>query len=423
MKALDPDRLKQLAREIRHYIIKIVSDNGGHLAPNLGVVELTLALHSTFNSPRDKIIWDVGHQTYAHKLVTGRLDSFTSIRRYGGLSGFPKLTESQHDSFGTGHSSTSVSAALGLAKAGFTRGERPVVAVIGDGALTGGMAFEALNNAGHLKTDLLVVLNDNKMSINTNVGSLPAYLGRLRTDPKYSRIKAELESFFKQIPVLGKRMVDSAERLKRSLKYLLVPGMLFEELGFTYLGPVDGHNIIAMKDVFWRAARIKGPVLVHVLTEKGKGYAYAERAPVRFHGIGPFNMNDGRTLSSREAPTYTEVFSNTIVSLARQNKKIVAITAAMATGTGLDQFCLPLSGAFFDVGIAEQHGITFAAALATGVFNRWWRFTAPLQRGYDQLIHDICLQNLPVVLAVDRAGIVGRMGRPTRGSLISPICA
>ena len=417
LKTLNPAQLKQLAQEIRCFIIKTVSDNGGHLAPNLGVVELTLALHSTFNSPRDQIIWDVGHQTYAHKLVTGRRDSFASLRRYGGLSGFPKPAESRHDPFGTGHSSTSVSAALGLAKARDLRGEKyRVVAVIGDGALTGGMAFEALNNAGHLKTDLLVVLNDNEMSINTNVGSLPAYLGRLRTDPKYSRLKEELENFFKQIPVLGKRMVESAERLKGSLKYLLVPGMLFEELGFTYLGPVDGHNLSAMKDVFWRAAGMKGPVLVHTLTEKGKGYAYAEKSPVRFHGIGPFNLNNGQAISSREAPTYTEVFSNTIVNLAEQNQKIIAITAAMTTGAGLDKFASAFPDRFFDVGIAEQHGVTFAAALAAGGFQPVVAiYSTFLQRGFDQLIHDVCLQNLPVVLAIDRAGIVGEDGETHQG--------
>ncbi len=417
LKILSPAQLKQLAQEIRGFIIKTVSDNGGHLAPNLGVVELTLALHSTFESPRDQIIWDVGHQTYAHKLLTGRRDGFASLRRYGGLSGFPNPAESPHDPFGTGHSSTSVSAALGLAKARDLRGEKyRVVAVIGDGALTGGMALEGLNNAGHLKTDLLVVLNDNKMSINTNVGSLPAYLGRLRTDPKYSRLKEELENFFKQIPVLGKRMVESAERLKRSLKYLLVPGVLFEELGFTYLGPVDGHNISTMKDVFWRAAGMKGPVLVHVLTEKGKGYTYAEKSPVRFHGIGPFNLKNGQTISHREAPTYTEIFSNTIVNLARQNPKIIAITAAMATGSGLDKFASAFPDRFFDVGIAEQHGITFAAALAAGGFQPVVAiYSTFLQRGFDQLIHDICLQNLPVVLAIDRAGIVGEDGETHQG--------
>ncbi|HHX87008.1 MAG TPA: 1-deoxy-D-xylulose-5-phosphate synthase [Firmicutes bacterium] len=417
LKKLSLHQLKQLGQEIRSFIIKTVSDNGGHLAPNLGVVELTLALHSTFNSPRDQIIWDVGHQTYAHKLVTGRRDRFISLRRHGGLSGFPKPSESRHDPFGTGHSSTSVSAALGLAKARDLRGENyQVVAVIGDGALTGGMAFEALNNAGHLKTDLLVVLNDNEMSINTNVGSLPAYLGRLRTDPKYSKLKRELESFFKQIPVLGRKMVESAERLKGSLKYLLVPGMLFEELGFTYLGPVDGHNLLAMKDVFRRAGRMKGPVLVHVLTEKGKGYTYAEQSPVRFHGIGPFNMNNGQVISSREAPTYTEVFSNTMVRLAEQNQKIMAITAAMTTGTGLDRFASAFPHRFFDVGIAEQHGITFAAALAAGGFQPVVAvYSTFLQRGFDQLIHDVCLQNLPVVLAIDRAGIVGEDGETHQG--------
>jgi len=417
LKKLSPDELKRLAAEIRDYMIRTVADNGGHLAANLGVVELTLALHSTFDSPRDRIIWDVGHQSYTHKLLTGRWDRFPTLRCYQGLSGFPKREESEHDPFGTGHSSTSISAAVGLAQARDLKGEQyAVVAVIGDGALTGGMAYEALNHAGHIKANLLVVLNDNKMSIGSNVGGMAEYLGRLRSDPKYFRLKAEFEHTVSRIPVFGKKVVSSAERIKGGLKYLVMPGMIFEELGFTYFGPVDGHNITAMKNTFRRALRIKGPVLVHVVTEKGKGYGFAEAAPERFHGIGPFDMANGRPRSKKQGPTYTEVFGRTLVRLGEEKPDLVAITAAMASGTGLDQFAEKFPDRFYDVGIAEQHAVTMAAALAAGgarpVFAVYSTF---LQRAYDQIIHDVCIQNLPVVFAVDRAGITGEDGETHQG--------
>ncbi len=417
LKKLSPSQLKRIAVEIRDYMLRTVADNGGHLAANLGVVELTLALHSTFNSPIDRIIWDVGHQSYTHKLLTERWDRFPTLRCYNGLSGFPKPAESEHDPFGTGHSSTSISAAVGLAKARDLKGEKhKVIAVIGDGALTGGMAYEALNHAGHIKADLMVVLNDNEMSIGSNVGGMSKYLGRLRSDPKYSRFKAEFEHKVRRIPVFGKRVVDSAERIKGGLKYLVMPGMIFEELGLTYFGPVDGHNISAMKNAFDRVSRMKGPVLVHVLTEKGKGYGFAEEAPERFHGIGPFDMTNGLPRGKKEGPTYTEIFGRTLMRLGEENPNLVAITAAMTGGTGLDRFAAEFPDRFYDVGIAEQHAVTMAAALAAGgarpVFAVYSTF---LQRAYDQIVHDVCIQNLPVVFAVDRAGITGEDGETHQG--------
>jgi 1-deoxy-D-xylulose-5-phosphate synthase len=403
LKNLKIAELEELAAEIRNYMIRTVADTGGHLAPNLGVVELALALHSTFQSPRDRIIWDVGHQSYPHKLLTGRWDRFPTLRRYRGLSGFPKPAESEHDPFGTGHSSTSISAALGLALArDFYGGNYKVIAVIGDGAFTGGMAYEALNHAGHVKTDLIVILNDNKMSISSNVGAMSDYLGRIRSDPKYSRLKAEFEQMLNRVPLVGKKMVESAERLRG--------------LGLTYFGPVDGHNIAALKRTLRQAARMKGPVLVHVLTEKGKGYHYAEAAPERFHGIGPFDLDNGLPRSKKKSLTYTEVFGNTMLKLAAENPKIVALTAAMAGGTGLSRFAELYPQRFYDVGIAEQHAAGLAAALAAGglkpVFAVYSTF---LQRAYDQMIHDVCLQKLPVVFAIDRAGIVGEDGETHQG--------
>jgi 1-deoxy-D-xylulose-5-phosphate synthase len=417
LKNLKIAELEELASEIRNYMIRTVADNGGHLAPNLGVVELTLALHSTFQSPRDQIIWDVGHQSYPHKLLTGRWDRFPTLRRYQGLSGFPKPAESEHDPFGTGHSSTSISAALGLALArDFFGGIYKVIAVIGDGAFTGGMAYEALNHAGHVKTDLIVILNDNEMSISSNVGAMSAYLGRIRSDPKYSRLKAEFEQMLNRIPLVGKKMVESAERIRGGLKYLITPGMIFEELGLTYFGPVDGHNIAALKSTLRQAARMKGPVLVHVLTEKGKGYRYAEAAPERFHGIGPFDLSNGLPRSKKTGPTYTEVFGRTMLKLAAENPKIVALTAAMTGGTGLSKFAKQFPHRFYDVGIAEQHATGLAAALASGGLKPVVAvYSTFLQRAYDQMIHDVCLQKLPVVFAVDRAGIVGEDGETHQG--------
>ncbi len=417
LKNLDTKELVEVAAEIREYMIQTVADNGGHLAAGLGVVELAIALHCNYNSPRDKIVWDVGHQSYPHKLLTGRWKQFTSLRQRDGLCGFPKPSESIHDPFATGHSSTSISAALGLAKARDHQGEDfKVVAVIGDGALTGGMSFEALNHAGHIKADLTVILNDNKMSIGSNVGSMSAYLGRIRSDPKYSRLKKDYEHFVSQVPLIGQKLIDSTEKIKGGLKYLIVPGMIFEELGFTYLGPVDGHNIKAIKNILKQADKLSGPVIVHVVTEKGKGYQYAENAPEVFHGIGPFDLSNGVPLKKKKMPTYTDVFGNTLIDIARNNEKVVAITAAMTAGTGLKKFSKEFPDRFYDVGIAEQHGVTMAAALAAGgmrpVFAVYSTF---LQRAYDQVLHDTCMQNLPVVFAVDRAGIVGEDGETHQG--------
>ncbi|HSW36641.1 MAG TPA: 1-deoxy-D-xylulose-5-phosphate synthase [Candidatus Limnocylindrales bacterium] len=417
LKRLDPAHLKKVAAEIRAYMIRTVANNGGHLAASLGVVELTLALHSNYSSPKDKIIWDVGHQCYPHKLITGRWNQFLTLRQDGGLSGFPKPSESEHDPFATGHSSTSISAALGLAQARDFKGENyKVIAVIGDGALTGGMSFEALNHAGHLKTDLLVILNDNKMSIGSNVGGMAAYLGRIRSDPKYSRMKKDFEHFAGKIPWVGKKVVNSAERIKGGLKYVIMPGMIFEELGFTYFGPVDGHNIVALKNILHQADMMNGPVLVHVVTEKGKGYSYAEQEPEVFHGIGPFDLHNGRPLKIKKGLTYTEVFGRTLTSLGRDNDKIVAITAAMTAGTGLMSFAREFPERFYDVGIAEQHGVTLAAALAAGDMRPVVAvYSTFLQRAYDQILHDTCMQNLPVVFAVDRAGISGEDGETHQG--------
>ena len=416
LKKLKPGEIYELARELREYIITVSSQNGGHLAPSLGVVELTLALHLVFAAPRDKIIWDVGHQAYAHKILTGRKEEFKTIRTYGGISGFPKREESPYDAFGVGHSSTSISAALGMALARDLKGENyEVVAVIGDGALTGGMAFEALNHAGHLKTKLIVVVNDNEMSIAKNVGALSSYLSRIRTDPKYSKGKDELEALIKKIPHIGPTMVKVGERLKDSFKYLLVPGMLFEELGFTYLGPIDGHNIKEMVEVFSRAKSFDGPVVVHAITKKGKGYSLAEENPDDFHGVGKFYVSTGEPV---EAPkiSFTEVFGKSLVELSQSRPEVVAITAAMPGGTGLKYFAKAYPERFYDVGIAEQHAVTLAAGMAgNGLKPVVAIYSTFLQRSFDQVIHDVCLQNLPVVFAIDRAGIVGEDGPTHHG--------
>jgi len=408
--------LEQLAEELRQVIINTVSVTGGHLASNLGVVELTLALHSTFNTPEDKIIWDVGHQCYSHKILTGRRERFKTIRCYGGLSGFPKREESIYDVFNTGHASTSISAALGIALARDHKGEKfDVIAVIGDGALTGGMAFEALNYAGHLGRDLIVILNDNKMSIDKNVGALSSYLSRLRTDPMYFKGKEEIESLIKRLPH-GSTVLRLAEKLKDSLKYLVVPGMLFEELGFTYLGPIDGHNIGAMKSVFANAKSLAGPVLVHVLTRKGKGYEPAEDKPDTFHGIGPFDVGTGTTSPKSEPPSYTSVFGHTLSEIAKDRPNLVAITAAMPGGTGLDVFAKYHPERYYDVGIAEQNAVTMAAGMAAGGLKPVVAiYSTFLQRAYDQIIHDVCMQKLPVSFALDRAGIVGEDGETHQG--------
>jgi len=417
LKKMSVEELGQLACEVRTFLLDTVAQNGGHLASNLGVVELTIALHTVFNSPEDKIIWDVGHQSYVHKLLTGRREAFPTLRRFGGLSGFPKRSESEHDVYETGHSSTSISAALGMAKArDLQGGKHRVIAVIGDGAIGGGLAFEALNHAGHAGTDLLVVLNDNEMSIGQNVGGMAAYLGRLRTDPKYFRVKEDVEEILRKIPAIGERMVKSAERLKDALKYLLVPGMIFEELGFTYLGPVNGHQLEALLAVLRSVRSMKGPVLIHVLTKKGKGFDFTEGRPDIYHGVGPFNPGEPEPLKSKDNPTYTEVFGAAVTAAAAANNKIVAITAAMTSGTGLEQFAKTYPDRFFDVGIAEQHAVTFAAGLAAGGYRPVVAvYSTFLQRAYDQVLHDVCLQRLPVLLALDRAGVVGEDGETHHG--------
>lgn len=417
LKNLTPAELVALASEIRATIVASLSQTGGHLAANLGVVELTIALHTVFSSPKDKIIWDVGHQCYTHKILTGRRDQLGTLRQFGGLSGFPKRRESPHDAFQTGHSSTSISAALGYAKArDLAGGEHSVVAVIGDGAMTGGLAFEALNNAGEDGTDLIVVLNDNRMAIGPNVGALPAYLSRVRSAPIYDRMKADVELILNKIPVVGRGVARVAERVKDSIKYLVVPGMLFEELGFTYLGPIDGHNIAVLQRVLRNAREIGGPVLVHVLTQKGRGYAPAERNPDKYHGPGPFDVLTGEIYHKEGAPTYSQVFGRTLIRLAEQDERLVAITAAMPDGTGLAEFARRFPDRFFDVGIAEAHAATFAAGLAAGGLRPVYAvYSTFLQRAYDQVIHDICLQGLPVVLAVDRAGLVGDDGETHHG--------
>lgn len=416
LKRLSVRDVYRLAEELRDVIIRVVAANGGHLAPNLGVVELTLALHRVFDSPRDRIIWDVGHQCYVHKIITGRREQFPTIRQAGGLSGFPKRRESVHDAFDTGHSSTSISAAVGMALARDLREEKfDVVAVIGDGALTGGMAFEALNHAGHQRTKIIVVLNDNEMSISENVGAVSAYLSRLRTDPMYYRSKDELEALLNRVPTIGKTVLKTLERIKDSFKYLVVPGMLFEELGFTYFGPIDGHNLEELEEVLKNARKAKEPVLVHVVTRKGKGYPPAEKNPDKFHGVGPFDIATGETPASA-VPSYTDVFGETLVKLAEKDEDIVAITAAMPSGTGLNRFAARFPERFFDVGIAEEHAVTMAAGMAVeGLKPVVAIYSTFLQRAYDQILHDVCLQELPVVFALDRAGLVGEDGATHQG--------
>lgn len=416
LKELSLPKLEVLCQELRQKIISTVALNGGHLAPNLGVVELTVALHSIYNQPGDKIIWDVGHQAYAHKLLTGRQNQFASLRQVGGLSGYPKRSESPYDYFGAGHSSTSISAALGFAIARDLNRENDVVcAVIGDGSLTGGMAFEALNHVGQLGKRLVVVLNDNEMSINHNVGALSLYLTRLRSDPNYFRLKEDIEFLLKRIPAVGTQVAKTAERVKDAVRYMLIPGTLFEELGFTYFGPLNGHDLAALRSVFEHARKIDGPVLIHVLTKKGKGYFPAEKSPDKYHGVGPFEINSGQ-LKKEHSTTYTDVFGEAIVKLGAENPKIVAICAAMSAGTGLTQFAHRYPDRFFDVGIAEQHAVTLAAALAAaGKRPIVAIYSTFLQRAYDQIVHDVCLQNLPVVFCLDRSGLVGEDGATHQG--------
>jgi len=418
LKRLTVKELEQLSTEIRDFIVTVISRQGGHLASSLGVVELTVALYSVFHAPEDKIIWDVGHQSYTHKILTGRKEQFKNIRSLDGICGFPKRQESIYDVFSVGHSSTSLSAALGMARArDLKKGSNHIIAVIGDGALTGGMAFEALNYAGEANTDLIVILNDNEFSIDQNVGGLPSYLARLRTDPKYSRLKEDLEHILSRIPHIGKTMVRSVERVKDSVKYLLVPGILFEELGFTYLGPINGHSIPQVQGLLRQAKTIQGPVLIHTVTTKGKGYEPAEREPEKFHGVGKFDKETGKFPSKKiTTPTYSSLFGSTLTRLASQDKSIVALTAAMASGTGLDSFARKLPDRFIDVGIAEQNAVTMAAGLAAEGFKPVVAiYSTFLQRAYDQILHDVCLQELPVIFAIDRAGLVGEDGETHNG--------
>ncbi|MBQ3560140.1 MAG: 1-deoxy-D-xylulose-5-phosphate synthase [Agathobacter sp.] len=417
IKNLTEEEIIQLSAEIRQFLIESISVTGGHLASNLGVVELTMALHLCFDLPKDKIIWDVGHQSYTHKILTGRKEGFDSLRQYGGLSGFPKANESETDCFNTGHSSTSISAGLGMAAAREITGEEyHVVSVIGDGSLTGGMAYEALNNASQINKNFIIVLNDNNMSISENVGGMSKYLANFRTADAYRDLKAGVMKTLHKVPVCGDRLIESIRNTKSSIKQLLIPGMLFEEMGIITLGPVDGSNIKELVKVFNEAKRVDGPVLVHVMTKKGAGYAPAEKNPSRFHGAEPFDIATGKPLKKKEKSTYTDVISSVMCQLAEREPKLVAITAAMADGTGLSRFAKEYPERFYDVGIAEQHGTTFAAGLAkAGLKPVFAVYSSFLQRAYDQVLHDVCIQNLPVVFAIDRAGLVGSDGETHQG--------
>lgn len=407
----------QLAEEIRNFLLESVSETGGHLASNLGVVELTLALHNVLDFPEDKLIWDVGHQAYTHKILTGRKEEFKTLRKEGGLSGFPKRSESDCDSFDTGHSSTSISAGLGYVRARDVLGQKHhVVSVIGDGALTGGMAYEAMNNAAELKTNFIIILNDNNMSISKNVGGMSSYLSALRTAEAYTGMKINATKALKKIPRIGTAVVDTMRKTKSSIKQLIIPGMLFENMGLTYLGPVDGHNMRQMMKLFNEAKRVEGPVLVHVLTEKGHGYIPACSHPARFHGTGPFDVKTGKFLETKENLNYTDVFSKTMCSLGKENRRVAAITAAMPEGTGLKAFARSFPERFFDVGIAEEHAVTFAAGLALGgLIPVVAIYSSFLQRAVDQILHDVCMQKLHVVFAIDRAGLVGADGETHQG--------
>ncbi|HXX35731.1 MAG TPA: 1-deoxy-D-xylulose-5-phosphate synthase [Thermodesulfobacteriota bacterium] len=419
VKKLDPEELEQLCHEIRKEILSVVSKNGGHLASNLGVVELTTALHYVFDFPRDKIIWDVGHQSYVHKLLTGRKDRFHTLRQYGGISGFPKREESPYDAFDSGHSGTSISSALGMAEGRRLRGEEgKVIAVIGDGSMTAGLAFEGLNQTGHIDQDLIVILNDNEMSISPNVGALSSYLNRLMTGQFAYRFRSEIKNFLESLPPrIGKKLLRFAKHAEESLKGLLIPGLLFEELGLQYIGPIDGHRMDYLIETFQNIKKLRGPILVHVITQKGKGYPPAETSPDRFHGVPPFVIETGELRSGQaNPPSYTEVFGETLCQLARKNRRLVAITAAMQSGTGLEEFARYFPDRFYDIGIAEQHAVTFAAGLALeGMKPVVAIYSTFLQRAYDQVLQDVCLQNLPVVFALDRGGIVGEDGPTHQG--------
>ena len=417
IKTLTPEELRQIPEEIRHFLVEKISHTGGHLASNLGVVELTMALHLSLDLPKDKIIWDVGHQSYTHKLLTGRRDGFDDLRKYGGMSGFPKRKESACDAFDTGHSSTSISAGLGYVQAREIQKEHyRVVSVIGDGSLTGGMAYEALNNAAQLKSNFMIVLNDNNMSISRNVGGVSRYLSGIRTAEAYTGFKKGVEDSLRRVPVVGEVIAQRVKNAKNAVKQLMVPGMFFEDMGITYLGPVDGHDIPAMLKVFKEAQRIRHAVLVHVVTQKGRGYEPAEKNPSGFHGIGPFDVDTGKKTEEKRADTYTDIFSKVIYDLGGKDPKLVTVTAAMSDGTGLTPFSKRFPERFFDVGIAEEHALTFAAGLAAGGLKPVVAvYSSFLQRAFDQTIHDVCLQNLPVKIAVDRAGLVGSDGETHQG--------
>lgn len=416
IKKIPADQLPALADEIREFIIESLSKTGGHLASNLGVVELTIAMHRVFDLPKDKLIWDVGHQSYTHKILTGRKDGFETLRREGGISGFPKRSESDCDVFDTGHSSTSISAGVGYVRARELKKENySVVSIIGDGALTGGMAYEALNNAASLKSNFIIVLNDNEMSITENVGGMSSYLSGLRTASAYTDFKMDVTKALNRIPGIGPGMVDAMRKMKSSIKQIIIPGMLFEDMGLTYLGPVDGHNIPQLIKTFQEAKRFEGPILVHVLTQKGRGYEPAMRHPARFHGAGPFDVKTGLPVG-KSNPTYTDVFSTVMRKMGDRRKDVAAVTAAMMTGVGLKRFSNMFPDRCFDVGIAEEHAVTFAAALSLGGITPVVAiYSSFLQRAYDQIMHDVCMQNLHVVFAIDRAGLVGYDGETHHG--------
>lgn len=416
IKQLNIEQLSELSDEIRNFLVDKVSKTGGHLASNLGVVELTLAIHKIFRTESDRVVWDVGHQSYVHKILTGRKNDFDTLRKLGGLSGFPKTCESKHDCFNTGHSSTSISAALGLARARDLKHENySVIAVIGDGAMTGGMAYEALNDAGRSTSNFIVILNDNEMSIAQNVGGMSKYLSKLRTDPFYTKTKEDIDNFLNRLPNFSNKARRVISKLKGTVKYIFTPGVFFEQLGYKYYGPVDGHNIEEISKALIAAKKIKGPVLVHINTQKGKGYSFAEESPDRFHGIAPFEVETGETYGSN-VPDYSEVFGDTMCAMASSDSRIVAISAAMAKGTGLYRFCTEFPERFFDVGIAEQHAVTSAAGMsANGLIPVVAVYSSFLQRAYDQIIHDVATQNLHVVFAIDRAGIVGEDGETHQG--------
>ena len=417
IKKLKEEEYPILAKEIRQFLLDKISKTGGHLASNLGVVELTMALHLAFDLPKDKIVWDVGHQAYTHKLLSGRRDGFNDLRQFGGMSGFPKRKESPYDAFDTGHSSTSISAGLGIAQARDILGDDySVISVIGDGALTGGMAYEALNNAAQMEKNFIIILNDNEMSISPNVGGMSTYLSGVRTKDSYAELKKGVENTLCAIPVVGKGLANGMSMVKNSIKQFFVPGMLFEDMGITYLGPVDGHDVNAMVKVLKEAKRVRHAVLVHVITKKGKGYGPAEKNPARFHGVDAFDVTTGKSVKEKQFPSYTDVFSDKICELAAKNPKLVALTAAMPDGTGLSRFAKEYPKRFFDVGIAEAHEVTSAAGMASaGLKPVVAVYSSFLQRGYDQVLHDVCIQELPVLFAIDRAGLVGSDGETHQG--------